>query len=143
MKAVLSAAKEIIYPRDTIAPDNTWPQWLTDEFASNTHNGYVGARLLAETDKVRIWHILLEPGQRLPVHKHVLNYFWTVTHPGRGQSHYHDGTEVTMAYEVGQTVHHSYGPGEFMMHDLNNIGDTRLGFTTVEFLDSPNAPLPL
>jgi beta-alanine degradation protein BauB len=28
-----------------------------------------------------------------------------------------------------------------MMHDLENIGDTVLAFTTVEFLDSPNPPL--
>jgi hypothetical protein len=30
-----------------------------------------------------------------------------------------------------------------MMHDLENIGDTELAFTTVEFLDSANPPLTL
>ena len=30
-----------------------------------------------------------------------------------------------------------------MVHDLENIGDTELLFTTVEFLDSPNASLEL
>ena len=30
---------------------------------------------------------------------------------------------------------------EAMTHDLENIGDTTLCFTTVEFLDSANAPL--
>jgi hypothetical protein len=30
-----------------------------------------------------------------------------------------------------------------MIHDLENVGETDLLFTTVEFLDSPNAPLPL
>ena len=30
-----------------------------------------------------------------------------------------------------------------MVHDLENIGDNELLFTTVEFLDSPNAPLEL
>ena len=30
-----------------------------------------------------------------------------------------------------------------MVHDLENIGDTELLFTTVEFLDSPNAPFEL
>ena len=29
------------------------------------------------------------------------------------------------------------------MHDLENIGDQVLAFTTVEFLDSLNPPLPL
>lgn len=143
MNAVPTPTKEVIYPRDPVSPDPAWPQWLKDEFASNTRNGQVGARLLSETDKIRLWFILLEPGQRLPVHKHVLNYLWTVTHPGRARSHYHNGTLVEMSYELGQTVHHNYDQGEFMMHDLNNVGGTPLGFTTVEFLDSPNAPLPL
>jgi beta-alanine degradation protein BauB len=143
MNAVLSPAKEVIYPRDPVAPNPAWPQWLTDEFSSNVHNGRVGCRLVSETGHVRVWYILLAPGERLPVHKHVLNYFWSVTHAGRARSHYHNGNEVEMSYEVGQTVHHDYGPGEFMMHDLENIGDTALGFTTVEFLDSPNKPLAL
>jgi hypothetical protein len=30
-----------------------------------------------------------------------------------------------------------------MIHDLENIGDTDMVFTTVEFLDSANAPLDL
>ena len=30
-----------------------------------------------------------------------------------------------------------------MTHSLENIGDTDLVFTTVEFKDSANAPLPL
>jgi hypothetical protein len=44
---------------------------------------------------------------------------------------------------AGQTSHLTYGPGEFKVHDLENIGDTELIFTTVEFLDSANPPLPL
>ena len=36
-----------------------------------------------------------------------------------------------------------YGSGEFKVHDLENIGDTDLTFVTVEFLDSPNKPLPI
>jgi hypothetical protein len=30
-----------------------------------------------------------------------------------------------------------------MIHDLENTGDAELIFTTVEYLDSPNDPLPL
>ena len=48
-----------------------------------------------------------------------------------------------MSYAAGDTQHHRYGPGEFMIHDLENIGETELVFATVEFLDSANAPLPL
>jgi hypothetical protein len=134
---------DIYYPKDKVAPNPAWPEWLRNEFANNTENGRVGAKLVSETDHVRVWFILLEPGDRLPVHKHVLNYFWTVTHPGSARSHYHNGEQVEMSYTLGQTRHHDYGMGQFMMHDLENIGAGQLGFTTVEFLDSPNPPLPL
>ena len=40
-------------------------------------------------------------------------------------------------------MHLSYGPGEYMVHSVENIGDTDLLFTTVEFLESANAPLPV
>ena len=41
------------------------------------------------------------------------------------------------------TRHFHFDEGEFMLHDLINIGDTELVFTTVEFKNSPNPPLPI
>jgi beta-alanine degradation protein BauB len=123
--------------------DPDWPEWLKQEFADNQQNGEVGAKLLLETEQARVWFILLDPGERLPVHKHVLNYLWTVTHPGRSRSHYHNGETIEADYSLGQTVQHDYSPGEYMMHDLENVGSSQLGFTTVEFLDSSNRPLSL
>jgi hypothetical protein len=55
-----------------------------------------------------------------------------------------DGRVVETAYETGTTKHFSYGLGERMVHDLENIGDTVLAFTTVELkIGSANAPLPI
>jgi beta-alanine degradation protein BauB len=134
---------DVHFPQDPIAPDPSWPEWLKHEFKTNTENAMVGGMLVSEAENLRVWHILLDPGKRLPVHKHVLNYFWTVISPGSARSHYHDGSTVEMSYKLGETVHHRYAKGEFMMHDLENIGQTPLGFTTVEYLDSPNEPIPL
>ncbi|GEO17484.1 hypothetical protein MAE02_51800 [Microvirga aerophila] len=50
---------------------------------------------------------------------------------------------VEATYVVGQTCHLAYGSGEFKVHDLENIGDTELVFTTVGFPGSANSPLPL
>ena len=44
---------------------------------------------------------------------------------------------------AGQTKNYVFGPGECKVHDLQNIGSTELIFTTVEFLQSANSPLPL
>jgi quercetin dioxygenase-like cupin family protein len=131
--------REIRFPADPVTPSAEWPQTLRDEFASNSGNVEVGQRLLSETERVKIWYISLKPGERLPVHKHLLDYFWTVTSAGHGQSHAHDGSQAEHTYQVGETLHRKFDGGEFMMHDLQNIGETDLAFITVEFVDSPNS----
>lgn len=104
-------------------------------------NGRVGEVLVSESDRVRVWRIALAPGARLPTHTHVLDYFWTATSAGRARSTFADGRVVEMDYAPNDTKHFTFAAGESMTHDLENIGDTTLSFTTVEFLDSANAPL--
>lgn len=124
-------------------PPADWPDWLVKDFNANTLNGRVGSTLVSESPRARVWHIRMEPGDRLPFHRHVLDYFWTVTTPGSARSHYADGRTVEMDYEVGDTQHFTFAKGEFMYHDLENIGDTVLSFVTVEHLESANPPLPV
>jgi beta-alanine degradation protein BauB len=124
---------------------NAWPAALQEEFAAEAchPNGCVGSELVSETGKVRVWTIRLSPGQRFGFHRHVLNYFWTAITPCRGRQHLMDGSTVEYTYAPGETRHESYGPGEFKVHDLENIGDGDMVFMTVEFLDSANVPLAL
>jgi hypothetical protein len=48
-----------------------------------------------------------------------------------------------MDYALGDVRHMDFGLNEEMTHDLENIGNTVLTFTTVEDKRSPNLPLPL
>ena len=131
---------------DTVQTDPvaSWPQWRRDELAANTANGHVGTRLVSETERARVWLLTLQPGERVGFHRHVLDYFWTVTSPGgRGRSHYGDGRVAVVDYAEGDTKHLQFGPGESMIHDLENVGSGPLSFVTVEFIDSANKPLPL
>ena len=73
----------------------------------------------------------------------MLNYFWTSVNGGRGRQHLMDGTTVEHSYSPGETRHETYGPGEFKVHDLENLGDEEMIFNTIEFLDSANKPLPV
>jgi len=116
---------------------------LTEEFIDRADNGEVGDRLVSESDRVRVWHIHAKPGDRLKVHTHVLDYFWTVHTAGRARNHLADGTYVDVDYTPGETKHFTFAKDERMTHSLENIGTTDLIFTTVEFLDSENSPLPL
>jgi hypothetical protein len=120
-----------------------WPAEIKAEFEREKAkpNGCVGTQLLSETDKVRIWIIRLQPGERVGFHRHVLDYFWTSVNGGRGRQHLMDGTTVVHDYAPGETRHESYSKGQFKVHDLENLGDTEMIFNTIEFIDSANKPL--
>lgn len=120
-----------------------WSDALRAEFAEHAHDGHVGSRLLSENDRVRVWEIRLAPGERFHAHRHVLDYFWTAVNAGRSRQHTADGTTREVSYAAGETRHFSFGAGEFLLHDIENAGSDDLVFTTVEHLDSANAPLPL
>jgi len=120
-----------------------WTAALRLEFERNAFNPVVGGQLLASTDRARVWGIRLAPGERLAAHRHVLDYVWTAITAGRSRQHTHDGTTRLVDYQPGDTRDFRFPAGHYLLHDLENIGTTELIFTTVEFLDSPNPPLPL
>jgi beta-alanine degradation protein BauB len=120
-----------------------WPDALKTEFTERAHDGHVGSRLLSQNNRVRVWEIRLAPGERWHTHRHVLDYFWIAVNAGNSRQHTHDGTTRDVSYTAGETRHFHFGRGEFLLHDIENIGQTELVFTTVEHLDSDNLPLPL
>ncbi|AQA04167.1 hypothetical protein BVC93_18975 [Mycobacterium sp. MS1601] len=120
-----------------------WSDELKAEFETYAYDGHVGSRLLSQNDRVRVWEIRLAPGERFHTHRHVLDYFWTAVNAGRSRQHTSDGTTRDVSYNAGETRHFSFAAGEFLLHDIENIGSEDLVFTTVEHLDSANAPLPL
>jgi hypothetical protein len=122
-----------------------WPAPIAAEFERERQNPNpcVGSTLVSQTDRVRVWMIRLQPGERFGFHRHVLDYFWTSVSGGRGRQHVHDGTTVEYTYQPGETRHETYGPGEYKVHDLENLGEKELVFMTIEFLDSANQPMPL
>ena len=120
-----------------------WSPELIEESKNAEANGRVGTELLFESSVARIWVIELQPGQRLPFHTHVLNYFWTVLTSGRAHSRTPDGLTKEIEYHPENTKHLNYRQGERMTHDLENVGKTNLVFVTVEFIQSENTPLKL
>jgi beta-alanine degradation protein BauB len=109
-----------------------WPKEVLRDFDENAYNFNVGQRIVSETDHVRVWEIRLDPGHRLNAHRHVLDYFWTAVSAGRSRQHEDDGTTREVEYAVGDTRHFRFSPGEYLLHDLENIGQSQLVFVTVE-----------
>lgn len=95
----------------------------------------VGTSLWFENDRVRVWEVRLEPGERGPFHNHTLNYFWTVVEGSQGLQRFADGTYAVRDYQVGDTKFLEHSPDNSLIHDLENVGDTALRFVTVELLD--------
>ena len=127
----------------SVNPRSHWPEHMQAAYEQGRMSGQVGSVLVSETDRVRVWHLTIPPGKCCGFHRHVLNYFWTCLTDGVARGWFEDGSIVDTAHTVGQTKHLDYGPGEHMVHAVENIGDTELRFTTVEFLDSPNTRLPV
>lgn len=120
-----------------------WSPEIKQEFHDLSSDGHVGSRLLLENDRVRVWEIRLAPGQRWHAHCHALDYFWTAITPGVSRQRTFDGTTREVSYNVGDTRFYHFEPGESLLHDLENIGDAELVFSTVELLESANSPLAL
>lgn len=132
-----------IMPRDPTDRFADWPQEVRESLAAGEWNGCVGTTLVSETDQVRVWILNIPPGERFGFHRHVLTYFWTCLSNGRSRNYFADGRIGDRELRWGQTMHISFGPGEFMVHSVLNTGDTPINFVTVEFLTGPNASLPI
>ncbi|WP_419907169.1 hypothetical protein [Hoeflea sp.] len=139
----MAQTKIIEAPSEGDNPRAHWPQELQDEFDKHGNNGVVGSVLVSETDKVRVWHLHLPPGKRCHFHRHVLDYFWSAHSHGKARGWYDDGRIQDVVHYPGETKHFTFGKGEDFTHAVANIGDTDLLFTTVEFKDSANEPLPI
>jgi hypothetical protein len=107
------------------------------EIAAAPTNYEICTRLMFENERVRVWEMLLEPGERIPFHYHRSPYFWLCHEGGRGIQRFPDGTQLHVEFEPGDTDFLDEGRLETeRIHDLENTGDTRARFTTIELLDS-------
>lgn len=129
-----------------VAPTGSYAQWpagMVEEMRANAMNAIVGSTLVSETDKVRVWHLLIPAGTRCAFHRHVLDYFWTCHSHGTARGYYEDGSITETTHFPGDTRHLIYGKGEHLLHAVENMGSTDLLFTTVEYKQSANPPLPV
>mgnify|MGYP001368665492 CR=1 FL=1 len=120
-----------------------WPQALVEEMRKSQDNGCVGSVLVSETNKVRVWHLRLPPGYRCPFHRHVNPYFWSSHNDGLARNYFSSGEIKEVNHFAGETRHFYYDEDEYMLHSVENIGDSELLFTTVEFIDGKNRPLDI
>ena len=118
-----------------------WSDEIKQEFKDNEMSGAIGQDLVFENESVRVWHMALEPGERMPVHRHVCTYFWTAMEGGRFLQRTYDGTTYESEFPDGETHFYYVGEGEYALHNLENVGDKRMSFCAVELKKETNNPL--
>jgi oxalate decarboxylase/phosphoglucose isomerase-like protein (cupin superfamily) len=120
--------------------DNVTPTFDTDDFTAELTeapaNLAVGKTMLFENESVRVWASTLEPGTRVPFHNHTIDYFWICVRASSAYQRFVDGTACYIEPTPGQVSFQRYGPGENLIHDLENVGDGPLEIVTVELLDT-------
>ena len=126
--------KKRLVSMSSAARKEDWPLEVKADFSANSRNRTVGSRILWTNDRVRVWAIELQPGERLGAHLHNFNYFWIALTEGVSRQHHGDGSTRVVSYHEGETCQIEFGPGQYLLHDLENAGDVPLAFVTVEFL---------
>lgn len=109
---------------------------LHEDVAQGPTNYDVGTAQLGENDRVKVWEIKIGPGQRCPFHCHRTSYYWVAHTDGVARVTFTDGTYEDYPHKAGEVTYIEVAPDERLVHDLTNVGDTELVFTTVELLGS-------
>ena len=97
-------------------------------------NHDVGTRLLFSNERVKVWEIVLEPGQRAPFHAQVHPYFFVGAAAGRVRTRFPNGFYVDGDTEAGEFSYMEHSRSDPGVHDLENVGETTIRYTTVELL---------
>ena len=83
--------------------------------------GDIATLELFENDRVKIWSLIVEPGQTSPWHLHTRDYVTVVIEGEKITVESEDGTALLPPSEVGRWRYHD----EHGVHRVINDGDTR------------------
>ena len=95
--------------------------------------GNVATRLLLENERVKVWEMLLEPGESSDLHRHTLDYLLYVL----------EGTSIDADRPDGESLHFSVAPGDLFWVERGgteravNRSGVRFREVLVELKDRP------
>jgi beta-alanine degradation protein BauB len=83
--------------------------------------GPIGQRVVFENERVRVWEVVLEPGEQQPLHRHDNAYLVIAVEGSRNVIESVDGGRREVVEEPGGVVYREAGE----VHTLTNAGTTR------------------
>ena len=90
--------------------------------------GDVANNLLFENERVKVWHLVLDPGESSDWHVHDMDYLTIVIDPGTLTVEWEDGTTEDRQLPLGEAQFRQ-GHG---VHRVTNVGSARYRNALVE-----------
>lgn len=88
----------------------------------------IGSNLLFENAQIRVWNLILEPGEVAPTHQHEHPYVFVALTDGNTLMIESDGTETRQTDRQWDVVEHPTG----LPHSLQNVGSERYSNVIIE-----------
>ncbi len=88
----------------------------------------VGTKVIFEDDEIKVWNLIIDPGETSGLHTHNHNYFYYVVEGTTLEIHRENGMVNTVTMRSGEVVSGTEGS----THNAKNIGDTRFRNVLVE-----------
>jgi hypothetical protein len=96
----------------------------------------LGARILLETERVRVWDDRVRPGETQPLHVHRRPYLAIIIAGERAETVGEDGSLQRVFEDLAPGETHYFGPDQLpLVHALRNTGSTEVSVTIVELLE--------
>ena len=87
----------------------------------DAHSHAVGTAVLFENDRLRVWDLVLQPGEASAVHRHTADYVFVCTTPGRITFLAEGQPPTTTDYDDGFVQYTAVGRG--ITHQIHNVGE--------------------
>ena len=101
----------------------------------------VGTNVLFENERIRVWEMVLAPGETCTPHRHVHDHLLLYAEPATTQSQV-DGRPVIQHVEDGLVSYRAVGPSGLPPHAITNVAATPSRHFVVELLGPSAAKAP-
>ncbi len=111
---------------------DSWEPSKLLELQRNKIDGRLGQKLLFENDTIKVWEVVLLPGERLPFRKISGNYNFMSMTEGIAISRYANGKITLVRIKKGDSMFINH-EGQEVIYDFENIGENILFLHAMEF----------
>ena len=119
-----------------LCPSGSFDSWapvkLREYKEARIYESFEGGNLLFENDHIKVWEIILSPGDRLPFSRKNSNYLWTCVTGGQTVSYCHDGSINFYVFEKGESRFFNFRDSGYVS-DVQNTGENTIVIHIIDY----------